>query len=123
MRQVAEAQSKQQNAVKGGKGGKGGKDKKNQGGNKRQAKGGAAASSKEVLIAKIEAMKIEELPRDYEVDWDFPDVDPLSIPVIQVKEASFGYENGPILFNDVDGGVDLDSKVALIGANGSGKYV
>eukprot|EP01108_Squamamoeba_japonica_P005910 TRINITY_DN477_c0_g1_i10.p1 TRINITY_DN477_c0_g1~~TRINITY_DN477_c0_g1_i10.p1 ORF type:complete len:137 (-),score=30.44 TRINITY_DN477_c0_g1_i10:944-1297(-) len=65
--------------------------------------------------------KIEELPHDYEVEFDFPPVDPLSVPIIQVKDATFGYPSGPTLFHNVDGGIDLDSKIALIGANGAGK--
>ena len=101
---------KQAKANKKDRGGNQGKQKKTQAGN---------ASSKEAIIAKIEAMgKVEELPHDYEVEFDFPPVDELTVPVIQVKNASFGYANGPTLFHDVDGGIDLDSKIALIGANG-----
>jgi ATP-binding cassette subfamily F protein 1 len=91
--------------------------------NRREGKGAAGgAASKEALIAKMETIgKVEELPHDYEVEFDFPDVDDLAVPIIQVKNASFGYEGGPVLFNNVDGGIDLESKIALIGANGSGK--
>merc|ERR1712000_50371 len=116
-RQAAEMKQKEQK-----KGGRGKKNEKSSG-NKRQAKGQAGgASTKEALIAKIEKMgKIEELPRDYTVQFDFPEVDDLSIPIIQVKMASFGYDPKQPLFVDVDAGIDLQSKIALIGANGSGK--
>ena len=112
--------SQQQQKASAAKG-KQAKNKKDRGGNQGKAKKTQAgnASSKEAIIAKIESMgKIEELPHDYEVEFDFPPVDELTVPVIQVKMASFGYENGPTLFHDVDGGIDLDSKIALIGANG-----
>lgn len=65
--------------------------------------------------------KLEKPPRDYTVIFDFPDPENLSIPIIQVKEVSFGYSPNKLLFRDLDFGIDLQSRVALVGPNGTGK--
>lgn len=51
----------------------------------------------------------------------FPDCGQIPPPVLQVSEVTFGYPGGPILFRNVDFGIDLDSRIALVGANGMGK--
>ncbi|KAJ1626653.1 hypothetical protein T492DRAFT_878111, partial [Pavlovales sp. CCMP2436] len=42
-------------------------------------------------------------------------------PLISVSSITFGYEPERILFRDVSFGVAVDSRVALVGANGTGK--
>jgi len=41
--------------------------------------------------------------------------------VLQVNSLTFGYPNQPALYNDVDFGLDLDARIALVGPNGAGK--
>ncbi|KAM0823417.1 hypothetical protein ACQ4PT_070886 [Festuca glaucescens] len=36
-------------------------------------------------------------------------------------DASFGYPGGPILFKNLNFGIDLDSRIAMVGSNGIGK--
>lgn len=60
--------------------------------------------------------------KDYEVFFEFPDPDELSIPIIQVNDASFGYTEDKILFRDLNFGIDMDSRIALVGPNGAGIY-
>jgi ATPase subunit of ABC transporter with duplicated ATPase domains len=54
---------------------------------------------------EIEEAKKGELlgpaPRDYTVNFEFPDPEPLSIPVIQVVDAAFGYDPNRLLFQGV----------------------
>ena len=51
----------------------------------------------------------------------------IALPMMAVDRVTFGYppdETGreqPILFRDVDFGLNMDSRVALVGANGTGK--
>merc|ERR1712054_706095 len=45
----------------------------------------------------------------------------LSPPILQFEDISFGFENKPPLFENINLGVDLDSRIALVGKNGSGK--
>jgi ATPase subunit of ABC transporter with duplicated ATPase domains len=35
--------------------------------------------------------------------------------------VSFGYENGKLLYEDLNFGIDCDSRVAIVGPNGAGK--
>jgi ATP-binding cassette subfamily F protein 2 len=36
-------------------------------------------------------------------------------------QVAFGYSADKVLYKDVDLGVDLDSRVAIVGPNGAGK--
>jgi len=45
----------------------------------------------------------------------------IAMPMLAVDKVSFGYPNQPILFKNVDFGLNMDSRVALVGANGTGK--
>lgn len=42
-------------------------------------------------------------------------------PVLSFTEVSFGYNRDAILYSGVDLGVDMDSRVAIVGPNGTGK--
>ncbi|RYR06463.1 hypothetical protein Ahy_B05g073794 isoform B [Arachis hypogaea] len=42
-------------------------------------------------------------------------------PIISFSDASFGYPGGPILFKNLNFGIDLDSRIAMVGPNGIGK--
>lgn len=64
---------------------------------------------------------MKEVPRDYSVRFEFPDPDKLSIPIIQVDDASFGYTPDKTLFSDLNFGIDMESRIALVGPNGAGK--
>eukprot|EP00965_Chrysotila_dentata_P183904 6072201-Pleurochrysis_carterae.AAC.1 len=45
----------------------------------------------------------------------------IAMPILAVDNVSFHYENQEDLFTDVDFGLNMDSRVALVGANGTGK--
>ena len=42
-----------------------------------------------------------KLEKEYSVKFDFPNPTPLGIPIIQIKDASFGYKKDEILFEKV----------------------
>ena len=51
----------------------------------------------------------------------FPAPTELSPPIIEVKDVSFRYaDNLPLLFR-VEFGIDMDSRVSMVGPNGVGK--
>jgi len=60
-------------------------------------------------------------PKDYTVNFEFPDSPRLDGIFLQIKEVSFGYPNKPLLFKNVTIGIDEQSKIALVGNNGTGK--
>ncbi|KAB1201147.1 ABC transporter F family member 3 [Morella rubra] len=56
----------------------------------------------------------------YKFEFPTPDDRP-GPPIISFSDASFGYPGGPILFHNLNFGIDLDSRVAMVGPNGIGK--
>ncbi|KAG5382763.1 hypothetical protein IGI04_034233 [Brassica rapa subsp. trilocularis] len=57
---------------------------------------------------------------DYKFEFPTPDDKP-GPPIISFSDASFGYPGGPLLFRNLNFGIDLDSRIAMVGANGIGK--
>jgi ATP-binding cassette subfamily F protein 1 len=79
-------------------------------------------SSKDKKDDEIKDLEvIKRVPRDYTVVFEFPDPEQLSIPIIQVNDASFGYDPNHLLFTDLNFGIDMESRIALVGPNGAGK--
>lgn len=82
------------------------------------------AQSKEKTLAKMEAAGLtEKVVRDKVLVMQFYDPGPLPPPVVQFNHVHFGYTADPkaALYSDLDFGLDLDSRIALVGPNGVGK--
>jgi len=60
-------------------------------------------------------------PRDYIVKFSFPAPSPLNPPILGVHSVDFGYEGMPLIFKNLDFGIDMSSRVAIVGPNGVGK--
>ena len=52
--------------------------------------------------------------------FEFPDPGPIGMPVLQVQDVSFGYTQDRPLFKGANFGIDMDSRIALVGPNGTG---
>ncbi|VVC27289.1 Hypothetical protein CINCED_3A007740 [Cinara cedri] len=68
-----------------------------------------------------EPTQLLQKPRDYNVKFSFPDPSPLQPPILGLHNVSFAYPGQKPLFKNVDFGVDLNSRVAIVGPNGVGK--
>eukprot|EP00644_Phytophthora_capsici_P008090 jgi/Phyca11/510359/fgenesh2_kg.PHYCAscaffold_58_\ len=80
------------------------------------------AQSKEKTLAKMVRDGLtEKVEKEMTGDFKFPNPEPLPPPVLMFQNVSFGYPNCPVLYSGVEMGLDLDSRVALVGANGTGK--
>ncbi|KAJ0397934.1 hypothetical protein P43SY_006056 [Pythium insidiosum] len=80
------------------------------------------AQSKEKTLAKMVREGLtEKVVAEAVGDFKFPDPERLPPPVLMFQNVSFGYPNCPLLYSGVELGLDLDSRVALVGANGTGK--
>lgn len=80
------------------------------------------AQSKEKVLAKMVREGLtEKVEGDRVVRFRFENVGKLPPPVLQFTEVAFGYSPDKILYRNVDLGIDLDSRVALVGPNGCGK--
>lgn len=60
-------------------------------------------------------------PKEYMVKFSFPDPPPLQPPILGLHNVRFNYNQQKPLFIDVDFGIDLNSRVAIVGPNGVGK--
>ncbi len=90
---------------------------------------------KEVLTRKQEknkskTQKVEEdegpvellqKPKEYIVKFSFPDPPALQPPILGLHDVTFAYPGQNPLFKKVDFGIDLSSRVAIVGPNGVGK--
>ncbi|XVF02028.1 hypothetical protein REPUB_Repub04eG0140900 [Reevesia pubescens] len=80
------------------------------------------AQSKEKTLAKMERGGLtEKVARDKVLVFRFVDVRKLPPPVLQFVEVTFGYTLDNILYKNLDFGIGLDSRIALVGPNGAGK--
>lgn len=60
-------------------------------------------------------------PKEYMVKFSFPDPPPLQPPILGLHNVTFGYQNQALLFKTCSFGIDLTSRVAIVGPNGVGK--
>lgn len=80
-----------------------------------------------LVQSRIKALeRMAEIPtfiKDPEYVFQFPEAESNGIapPIVGFNEVNFGYPNGPVLFNNLDFGIDLESRLAIVGPNGIGK--
>uniref|UniRef100_A0A8I3WH34 ATP-binding cassette sub-family F member 1 n=1 Tax=Callithrix jacchus TaxID=9483 RepID=A0A8I3WH34_CALJA len=68
-----------------------------------------------------EAPELLKRPKEYTVRFTFPDPPPLSPPILGLHGVTFGYEGQKPLFKNLDFGIDMDSRICIVGPNGVGK--
>jgi len=59
--------------------------------------------------------------KEYSVKFAFPEPTKLSPPVLGMHDVSFGYDADHPIFKKVEFGVDMNSRIAIVGPNGVGK--
>ncbi|MCJ1289925.1 ABC transporter ATP-binding protein arb1 [Xylographa carneopallida] len=82
------------------------------------------AKSRQKILDKMEADGfIQPVHQDRVFTFRFADVEKLPPPVLSFDDVSFGYSGDPKddLYKNLDLGVDMDSRTALVGPNGVGK--
>ena len=97
-----------------------------------QSKKKAEAKSKEALTRKQmkNRTKLEknddeagptellERPKEYIVKFRFPETSALQPPILGLHDASFNYPGQAPLFKKVDFGIDMESRIAIVGKLG-----
>ncbi|KAM6899582.1 ATP-binding cassette sub-family F member 1 [Xenentodon cancila] len=68
-----------------------------------------------------EAPELLKRPREYTVKFTFPNPPPLSPPILGLHSVDFAYECQKPLFKNVDFGIDMESRICIVGPNGVGK--
>ncbi|CCC70118.1 hypothetical protein NCAS_0E00480 [Naumovozyma castellii] len=82
------------------------------------------AKSRQKILDKMEADGlIQPVQADKVFSFRFPPVERLPPPVLAFDSISFSYDGNPEnnLYENLDFGVDMDSRIALVGPNGVGK--
>ena len=60
-------------------------------------------------------------PKEYQVRFRFPSPPPLNAIVLGAYDMTFRYENREPLFDKLNFGIDMTSRIAIVGPNGVGK--
>ncbi|KAF8568682.1 hypothetical protein P879_02729 [Paragonimus westermani] len=60
-------------------------------------------------------------PKEYVVKFHFPNPPPLSPPLLGLHNVTFAYSGQKPLFKDLNFGVDMSSRISIVGPNGVGK--
>jgi ATP-binding cassette subfamily F protein 1 len=68
----------------------------------------------------VKTSGLTEPEKPYLVTIDFPEVSQFKSNIISVEELSFSYDD-KVIFDKINFGLDMDSRVTLIGKNGVGK--
>jgi ATP-binding cassette subfamily F protein 2 len=82
------------------------------------------AKSRQKILDKMEADGlIQKVQEDRVFSFRFADVEKLPPPVLSFDRVTFSYSGKPVdnLYENLDLGIDMDSRVALVGPNGVGK--
>ncbi|XP_029299073.1 ATP-binding cassette sub-family F member 1 [Cottoperca gobio] len=68
-----------------------------------------------------DATELLKRPKEYTVKFTFPNPPPLSPPILGLHSVDFGYDTHKPLFKNVEFGIDMDSRICIVGPNGVGK--
>jgi ATP-binding cassette subfamily F protein 3 len=77
------------------------------------------AQSRLKALARMEP--IASVSEARTVTFDFPSPDPLAPPLITLDEVEVGYAPGQPVLRRLDLRLDMDDRIAMLGANGNGK--
>lgn len=82
------------------------------------------AKSKQKIIDKMEAAGlVEKVETQRPLRFNFEDIRKLPPPIIAFDNVAFSYSGKPedYLYKNLSFGIDMDSRIAILGANGTGK--
>ncbi len=77
------------------------------------------AQSRLKMLARMEP--IASVVEKKTVAFDFPEPDSLAPPLIALDDVAAGYSPGDEVLTDLNLRIDMDDRIALLGANGNGK--
>ncbi|KAF4532368.1 hypothetical protein B566_EDAN003672 [Ephemera danica] len=80
------------------------------------------ASSVQSKIKMLEKLpELKPVEKEVEVVLRFPDTEKLSPPILQLDEVGFAYQSGNAVFENVNLGATMESRICIVGDNGAGK--
>ena len=84
-----------------------------------QANKARQAQSRIKMLARMEP--IASVLEEHTTAFSFPSPKPLAPPIISMDRVSVGYEAGKPVLTDLNIRIDMEDRIAMIGANGNGK--
>jgi ATP-binding cassette subfamily F protein 3 len=85
----------------------------------------AKASKAKQAQSRLKALEkmdvVDAVMADRGIKFNFPQPEELSPPILTVQMADVGYAAGAPVLHKVDERIDMDDRIALLGANGNGK--
>ncbi len=85
----------------------------------------AKASKAKQAQSRIKALEkmtfVGAVADDSQMSFTFPEPEDLPPPLISVSRVTLGYGNDAPVLTDIDERIDMDDRIALLGANGNGK--
>ena len=106
------------------------KREKDQGQSKAKAEAKVIQSGKKKKYGKkkptdsdeeLAANELIEKPREYKVKFSFPNPPSIAPPILGLHDVTFRYEGHPVLFKNLNFGIDMHSRIVVVGPNGVGK--
>lgn len=80
------------------------------------------ASQAQSRIKALEKMDlVDAVIADRAIQFKFPNPEKIASPMISINKADIGYTEGVPILKHVNENIDLDDRIALLGANGNGK--
>lgn len=80
------------------------------------------ASQAQSRMKALEKMDIvDAVMADRTVKFTFPQPEELSPPIVTINHADIGYTKGNPILHNIHERIDMDDRIALLGANGNGK--
>lgn len=71
---------------------------------------------------ETQQVELIQKPKEYIVKFKFREPTELQPPILGLYDVDFTYEEGkPLIFKNINFGVDLSSRIAIVGPNGVGK--
>jgi ATP-binding cassette subfamily F protein 3 len=86
---------------------------------KAQASKARQAQSRMKAIEKMDIVDAVIASRG--IQFTFPNPDKIGSPMISIRDADIGYTEGQPILRKVKAQIDIDDRIALLGANGNGK--
>ena len=77
------------------------------------------AQSRIKMLEKMD--QVDAVMAERAIRFSFPQPEKLSPPLLAINKASVGYVPGRPVLRQVDERIDMDDRIALLGANGNGK--
>ena len=87
----------------------------------KRKKGNLTKKEVDDMIKQKDKEGICKPEKEYTVNITFPEAEQLPRPILETHDVFFEYKTDEPIVNDVDMGIDMDTRMTIVGSNGNGK--